>query len=146
MVRISDIEVQFLVEGKAVTEHVDPQFIQEAQPNVASKYIEATSGLAFRTHAIVHKEYAFAPAIGHLSFKMHVDGQLARHRVMLRSFCEGNTSSMDIEPLARVEAGNQESRAMVFGDMKIVGLFDFRISHQCAKDCCREPHHYSRSV
>ena len=72
--RIDDLEVQIVVDGKVAEEYADIDFDQEPVDGEASKYIEIVLGQSFALKCTAHEEYKFTLATAFLTFKVIIDG------------------------------------------------------------------------
>lgn len=126
MVRIGEIEVQFLIEGEVAIEHPDTQPDDGDIKDTLSTYIEATTGLSFGVRYTVHKDYLFAPAIDFLGFEIHIDGHSLPEQVIAKSECQNRIVTKDFFPTASTEVRGGKMRTVVFGNLDTLGRADLK--------------------
>lgn len=123
MVRIGEIEVQFLIEGDVATEYPDPKSDEAGITATTSKYIEATVGSSFGIRYTLHKDYKFSPAITFLCFDMQIDGCAINAPVIKSSEFQNRPVTEDFFPTASTGSRGEKMKRIAFGNLDTVGEF-----------------------
>lgn len=122
MVRIGEIEVQFLIEGEVAAEHPDADS-GEKPKDTATRYIEATPGLTFGIRLTVHKDYTFSPAISYLDFKVYIDGRSSCGKIVSKSEFQNIMLTKEFLPMASAGLRGEKVQTIAFGNLDTLGEF-----------------------